>query len=268
MIIDIADEAFDLLFYTYKRNRWKWVRRGKNKNVVGHPYLTNSGEIVSGKRLEKFLSFLGKHEDPYYDNKQRTIADDNERMRKADKKAGRDSSVPPDEILAAREEWERENYKEMLMSIAAQKQDQGSSTKKFTPVTSQTEIFNELETNQKDKNYEFKPEPSEEEEMEEGFVNRMGTLFRNSLSSEGKEIGDSGDITESIEDDGDVFDDHVQDLKGRYYYDKFKFSPLDAKKHIALRKAYIEGLVWNLQYYYKGCVSWDWYYPYHYGKFD
>ena len=60
-------------------------------------------------------------------------------------------------------------------------------------------------------------------------------------------------------------DEHVTDLKGRYYYDKFKFSPMDAEKHVALRKAYIEGLVWNLQYYYKGCVCWDWFYPYHYG---
>ena len=39
----------------------------------------------------------------------------------------------------------------------------------------------------------------------------------------------------------------------------------DAEKHLALRKAYIAGLMWNLEYYYKGCVSWSWYYPYHYG---
>ena len=49
------------------------------------------------------------------------------------------------------------------------------------------------------------------------------------------------------------------------YYDKFGFTPVDAEKHTALRKAYIEGLVWNLEYYYKGCTSWEWYYPYHYG---
>lgn len=261
-----ADEAFDLLFYTYKRNRWKWLKGGKGKQNQVHPYLTNAGEIVSGKRLEKFLTYLGQHEDPYYDNKQRKLADDNQRVRKADKRAGRDSSVPPDEILAAREEWERTNYKEMLMSIASLPQNTPSSNNSFTPVATQSNIFHEWETTRK-KNFEFKPEFTDEEELDEGFVSRMGTLFRNSLSNSGDEAveindHDSKEVTNSNED----FEDHVEDLKGRYYYDKFQFSPLDAEKHIALRKAYIEGLVWNLEYYYKGCASWDWFYPYHYGK--
>ena len=256
-----ADEAFDLLFYTYKRVRWKWL-----KGVKGHPYITKSGQITSGKRLELFLSHLGKHEDPYYDNKQRTFADENQRVRKADKKAGRDSSVPPDEVLAAREEWERTKYREMLESIATQQQGGSISKDGFTPVATQSEIFDEMES--KKKKFEFKPDFDEEEELDEGFVSRMGTLFRNSLSSSGGEIKDVSDGSEATLNNDYAFDDeHVQDLKGRYYYDKFKLSPLDAEKHIALRKAYIEGLVWNLQYYYKGCVSWDWYYPYHYVSF-
>jgi len=270
--IDIADEAFDLLFHSYKKNRWKWLK-DKTKNKEGtkiHPYLTESGEIVSGNRLERFLLYLGKHEDPYYANKQRTADEEIKRVRKADKKFGRDSAVPPDDILAAREEWERTNYKEMLKNIT--QQPDRPSVNGFTPVASQRAIFkedddrNNKKKRENEKQYGFKPDLSEEEELEEGFLSRMGTLFRNSLSSapekDNDELSNAQGFASEIDDD---FDEHAQDLKGRYYYDKFKYSPLDAEKHIALRKAYIEGLVWNLQYYYKGCVSWDWFYPYHYG---
>ncbi len=56
-----------------------------------------------------------------------------------------------------------------------------------------------------------------------------------------------------------------KDFKGRYYFEKLHFSPVDVKDHLALRQSYIEGLMWCLAYYYKGCISWGWFYPYHYG---
>ena len=56
-----------------------------------------------------------------------------------------------------------------------------------------------------------------------------------------------------------------KDFKGRYYYEKLKLTPLDVTEHHALRQAYIEGLMWCLAYYYRGCISWGWFFPYHYG---
>ena len=56
-----------------------------------------------------------------------------------------------------------------------------------------------------------------------------------------------------------------KDFKGRYYYEKLKLSPLDVDGHHALRQAYMEGLMWCLAYYYRGCISWGWFFPYHYG---
>ncbi|KAL3943983.1 MAG: hypothetical protein SGBAC_001936 [Bacillariaceae sp.] len=56
-----------------------------------------------------------------------------------------------------------------------------------------------------------------------------------------------------------------KDFKGRYYFEKLKLTPVDIKAHNDLRQAYIEGLMWCLAYYYRGCISWGWFYPYQYG---
>ncbi|CEG79728.1 hypothetical protein RMATCC62417_14157 [Rhizopus microsporus] len=52
--------------------------------------------------------------------------------------------------------------------------------------------------------------------------------------------------------------------KERYYNKKFHLT-LDEKDEIRhIVKSYVEGLVWVFKYYYRGCVSWSWYYPYYY----
>lgn len=53
-------------------------------------------------------------------------------------------------------------------------------------------------------------------------------------------------------------------VKENYYREKMNLLKDDAAGHHALRKAYIEGLVWTLRYYYHGCASWRWFYPFHY----
>lgn len=56
-------------------------------------------------------------------------------------------------------------------------------------------------------------------------------------------------------------------FKDRYYESKFDVSPdnLQFRYNVALQ--YVRGLCWVLKYYYQGCASWKWYFPYHYAPF-
>jgi len=53
----------------------------------------------------------------------------------------------------------------------------------------------------------------------------------------------------------------------RYYEQKFKVDPRDIEFRHKVGRAYVEGLAWVLLYYFQGCPSWEWYYPYHYAPF-
>lgn len=56
--------------------------------------------------------------------------------------------------------------------------------------------------------------------------------------------------------------------KDRYYRQKFKISyATDLEFRKLIKQAYIEGICWVFHYYYNGCVSWGWYYPFHYAPF-
>ncbi|XP_012275979.1 5'-3' exoribonuclease 2 homolog isoform X2 [Orussus abietinus] len=73
------------------------------------------------------------------------------------------------------------------------------------------------------------------------------------------------------EDDDDQAHDEVRlwedGFKDRYYESKFDVSPdnLEFRNSVALQ--YVRGLCWVLRYYYQGCASWKWYFPYHYAPF-
>lgn len=53
----------------------------------------------------------------------------------------------------------------------------------------------------------------------------------------------------------------------RYYEQKFGVAPEDKEFRRKVARAYAEGLAWVLLYYFQGCPSWTWYYPYHYAPF-
>jgi 5'-3' exonuclease len=192
--LDIGDEAFDLLFYTYKRHRYDWLASEMQKSSkvqqdksTPYPYLTHGGNIVSGSRLEEFLSEVGSHEDPYYSNKNRKKEKELKRIRKFDKKARRKPSIPSDEALWNREEKDRERYMEMLQSIDANIDDDDEDDA-FSPVISSGQLpTSSPETG--DKDGIFHPE---ENELQVGFLDNMSRLLKNSLSPQGiAEVGGS-----------------------------------------------------------------------------
>jgi 5'-3' exoribonuclease 2 len=61
-----------------------------------------------------------------------------------------------------------------------------------------------------------------------------------------------------------MWEDGYQD---RYYEQKFHKDPRDIEFRHSVGRAYVEGLAWVLLYYFQGCPSWEWYYPYHYAPF-
>ena len=71
--------------------------------------------------------------------------------------------------------------------------------------------------------------------------------------------GDEGPV-----DDVRLWEDGYED---RYYQQKFGKPPSDIEFRKKVAHAYAQGLAWVLLYYFQGCPSWDWYYPYHYAPF-
>ncbi len=61
---------------------------------------------------------------------------------------------------------------------------------------------------------------------------------------------------------------HETGWKDRYYSDKCKADDVAAhggREH--LFRSYVMGLCWVMKYYYDGCPSWKWFYPFHYAPF-
>lgn len=79
------------------------------------------------------------------------------------------------------------------------------------------------------------------------------------------QLGGNRDATDAMpEDTVRLWEDGYE---GRYYEQKFHVSPDDLEFRHKVARSYVEGLCWVLLYYFQGCPSWTWYYPYHYAPF-
>ncbi|XP_018563382.1 5'-3' exoribonuclease 2 homolog [Anoplophora glabripennis] len=92
--------------------------------------------------------------------------------------------------------------------------------------------------------------------------------------SESSSQGQKRKIDEAQKDE-DSDDDQAHDevrlwedgFKERYYESKFDVPADNLEFRYSVALHYVRGLCWVLRYYYQGCASWKWYFPYHYAPF-
>eukprot|EP00580_Thalassiosira_gravida_P017838 CAMPEP_0201658468 /NCGR_PEP_ID=MMETSP0494-20130426/1327_1 /ASSEMBLY_ACC=CAM_ASM_000839 /TAXON_ID=420259 /ORGANISM="Thalassiosira gravida, Strain GMp14c1" /LENGTH=764 /DNA_ID=CAMNT_0048135455 /DNA_START=13 /DNA_END=2307 /DNA_ORIENTATION=- len=110
---------------------------------------------------------------------------------------------------------------------------------------------------------EYEELGDEESEADEEAINAA----KKKVNEKIKEIERAklDDYSKNVEDKVKL---HEPGWKDRYYTDKCKAD--DVKNHGGrehLFRSYVQGLCWVMKYYYIGCPSWKWYYPFHYGPF-
>ncbi|XP_017883576.1 5'-3' exoribonuclease 2 homolog [Ceratina calcarata] len=103
---------------------------------------------------------------------------------------------------------------------------------------------------------------------------KLESMMRPELSStedRKRKVEEDVVVVPEEEEDDDQAHDEVRlwedGFKDRYYESKFDVCPdnLVFRNNVALQ--YVRGLCWVLRYYYQGCASWKWYFPYHYAPF-
>lgn len=138
-----------------------------------------------------------------------------------------------------------------------------------------------LEKSVVDAEADIKPDIKTEETIESASQTEPKMEESNeSLREEDDTIEDDDDdappetkqLERKINADGTVeYEDTVKlwepGYRERYYRQKFGVELSDFKFRREVVQAYVEGLCWVLAYYYQGCPSWKWYYPYHYAPF-
>lgn len=104
-----------------------------------------------------------------------------------------------------------------------------------------------------------KADEPEDQEAEAGTPGRDTPIVTNNNNNNNKPPGD-----DLPEDTVKLWEPGYAD---RYYEQKFGVGPEDHEFRHKVARAYAEGLAWVLLYYFQGCPSWTWYYPYHYAPF-
>lgn len=227
--LEIRENAIDRLVRLYKDN----VRKTGG-------FLTNNG-IVSPDRVKLIMQELGNVEDSIFKERQ-----ERELSFRARNKAKR-----------RREQLERGNSDKWASQNAMVLNPLGSNTRPQN-INAQDvkemrrQSFHDSKSNnleQPNNNERSRKRKSDEAQLDR---NVFGTVSKDNDSDE--EPSDEVRLWEG-------------GCKDRYYESKFGVLPQETEFRYRVAAEYTYGLCWVLRYYYQGCPSWKWFYPYHYAPF-
>ncbi|XP_055322156.1 5'-3' exoribonuclease 2 homolog isoform X2 [Sitodiplosis mosellana] len=242
--LEIREGAIDRLINLYKNCVYK---------TSG--YLTNSGE-VNLERVQMILRDLGMVEDDIFTQRQKREIQFRERN-KANKKRKPDtpnfqnmhnSQFAPTQLGKGIKPQSISNIRNEIANIRRQdlQNDQKSELEKF------------LEPNDGSASQAAKPSGSRKRKHDDAEDN------------EGADETTKLEAEEAEEEDPDANDEvrlWEAGFKDRYYESKFDVGPDNLQFRYSVALQYVRGLCWVLKYYYQGCASWNWYFPYHYAPF-
>ena len=241
--LKIREGAIDALIYLYKK------KLPEMKN-----YLTNGSGKLNLNECEQLFKILSLIEDKFFKKEiESRVADENFRKNnpvlfgKKQKPKILDAfrSIP---TIGGENKNNKEKYK-------LKKNDRGNNDE-----IDLTDIIGNIITIEKDERLK---RDFNLEELKRHGADKMKQIIKEEIYEENNK---------KVDEYVDEIKLGQKDWKDRYYRQKFHVSPSvndkafnDLKQKI--KKYYIEGLCWVFEYYYNGCVSWSWFYPFHYAPF-
>ncbi|XP_011505747.1 PREDICTED: 5'-3' exoribonuclease 2 homolog [Ceratosolen solmsi marchali] len=228
--LEIRENAIDRLVNLYKKTIYK--TKG---------FLTNSGDVCLD-RVQLILSDLGKVEDEIFKKRQQNELAFKARERNKNRR---------NEIIS--------NYKPNWTPVGQFAPNHLG--KQIKPIVNAR--YEAYQMRMHGRNYNT----SAEEHTSQGTNSTLAVDKKVSKDGSSENQESSANNIMKNEEESDEVRLWEDGFKDRYYESKFNVLPdnLAFRNNVALQ--YVRGLCWVLRYYYQGCASWKWYFPYHYAPF-
>ena len=240
--LKIREGAIDAMVYLYKK-----IRPQMND------YLTNGKGQLNLNECETLFKFLSRVEDKFFRNEMEIKIRENERKKINDSKKKPNilsefRSIP--NINKSKEEKHKGNN-----CKKKQKNNLGNNDE-----IDLVNVVGNINSIEKDENLQ---NHFNLENLKLHGENVLKNIVKEAINEESKQK-----VSEYVDNIklGEI------GWKDRYYMEKFHVSSSVNKKALIdlkqkVKQYYIEGLCWVFEYYYNGCISWSWFYPFHYAPF-